>query len=102
MKLHVAITAIGAVAAIAVMLFGLAELTSVFNPNRSVGLGLLFTGLTCLVFILWPTFSPSKKKPRSSGDQFSRPECGYNMRGLTEAKCPECGSKFTLDQLKLK
>ena len=25
--------------------------------------------------------------------------CGYNMTGLSEARCPECGARFTLDQL---
>jgi DNA-directed RNA polymerase subunit RPC12/RpoP len=29
------------------------------------------------------------------------PTCGYDMTGLREAKCPECGSAFTLDQLYL-
>ena len=27
------------------------------------------------------------------------PTCGYNLTGLKEARCPECGSQFTLDQL---
>jgi hypothetical protein len=27
------------------------------------------------------------------------PKCGYNMTGLTESRCPECGTKFTLDEL---
>ncbi|MEM9418573.1 MAG: hypothetical protein AAGA25_05880 [Planctomycetota bacterium] len=27
------------------------------------------------------------------------PSCGYNLSGLRESKCPECGSAFTLDQL---
>ena len=27
------------------------------------------------------------------------PTCGYNLMGLREAHCPECGSRFTLDQL---
>ena len=27
------------------------------------------------------------------------PTCGYNLTGLTEARCPECGSKFTLNEL---
>lgn len=27
------------------------------------------------------------------------PDCGYNLRGLTEARCPECGGQFTLEQL---
>jgi hypothetical protein len=25
--------------------------------------------------------------------------CGYNLTGLNEARCPECGSKFTLNEL---
>jgi hypothetical protein len=27
------------------------------------------------------------------------PLCGYNLAGLREARCPECGSAFTLEQL---
>ncbi len=27
------------------------------------------------------------------------PQCGYNLTGLTQTQCPECGTKFTLDQL---
>jgi hypothetical protein len=27
------------------------------------------------------------------------PTCGYNLTGLKEARCPECGTQFTLDQL---
>ena len=27
------------------------------------------------------------------------PACGYNLTGLAEARCPECGSRFTLDEL---
>ena len=27
------------------------------------------------------------------------PSCGYNMTGLHEARCPECGTKYTLDEL---
>jgi len=25
--------------------------------------------------------------------------CGYAMKGLTEARCPECGARYTLDEL---
>lgn len=31
--------------------------------------------------------------------QISCPDCGYSMVGLREARCPECGSAFTLDEL---
>ncbi len=27
------------------------------------------------------------------------PLCGYDMRGLTSANCPECGGRFTLEQI---
>lgn len=27
------------------------------------------------------------------------PTCGYNLTGLTETRCPECGSRFTLNEL---
>ncbi len=27
------------------------------------------------------------------------PACEYNMTGLYEARCPECGKLYTLDQL---
>jgi hypothetical protein len=27
------------------------------------------------------------------------PICGYALTGLSEARCPECGARFTLDQL---
>jgi hypothetical protein len=27
------------------------------------------------------------------------PFCGYNLSGLREARCPECGARFTLDEL---
>jgi ssDNA-binding Zn-finger/Zn-ribbon topoisomerase 1 len=27
------------------------------------------------------------------------PECDYDLTGLREARCPECGTRYTLDQL---
>jgi hypothetical protein len=29
----------------------------------------------------------------------SCPTCGYNLTGLSESRCPECGTRFTLDEL---
>ena len=29
------------------------------------------------------------------------PLCGYDLAGLKEARCPECGSSFTLEQIVL-
>lgn len=27
------------------------------------------------------------------------PACGYDLIGLSEARCPECGRRFTLEEL---
>jgi hypothetical protein len=35
----------------------------------------------------------------SGRDAVVCPTCGYNLTGLKEPRCPECGSQFTLDQL---
>jgi hypothetical protein len=36
---------------------------------------------------------------RSGRDAIVCPTCGYNLTGLKESRCPECGTQFTLDQL---
>jgi hypothetical protein len=35
----------------------------------------------------------------AAGDVLYCPRCGYNMTGLHEARCPECGAQYTLNQL---
>jgi DNA-directed RNA polymerase subunit RPC12/RpoP len=35
----------------------------------------------------------------TSTDAVFCPICSYNMTGLREARCPECGSRFSLDEL---
>ncbi len=30
------------------------------------------------------------------------PGCGYSMVGLHQSRCPECGNRYTLDELLLK
>jgi hypothetical protein len=32
-------------------------------------------------------------------DTVACPICGYNLTGLREARCPECGGQFTLEEL---
>ena len=51
--------------------------------------------------ILWRD-TPEERSQRARASSRSTivcPTCGYNLTGLSESRCPECGSKFTLDEL---
>jgi hypothetical protein len=41
----------------------------------------------------------SERLSNTGRDAVVCPTCGYNLTGLKEPRCPECGSQFTLDQL---
>jgi hypothetical protein len=59
---------------------------------------LLWLVATCFI---WRE-SPLERAARLDGtgrDGVVCPTCGYNLTGLKEPRCPECGSQFTLDQL---
>ncbi|MCP4249805.1 MAG: hypothetical protein GY778_22410 [bacterium] len=34
-----------------------------------------------------------------TGGALPCPTCGYNLTGLQQARCPECGTQYTLDEL---
>ena len=36
---------------------------------------------------------------RAGADVLVCPSCGYNLTGLRESRCPECGASFTLNEL---
>jgi DNA-directed RNA polymerase subunit RPC12/RpoP len=64
------------------------------------------SGVTILVWIAATIFvwreTTAERKARmkaSSKSAITCPTCGYNLTGLSEARCPECGSRFTLDEL---
>jgi DNA-directed RNA polymerase subunit RPC12/RpoP len=41
----------------------------------------------------------ARRATASTKSAITCPTCGYNLTGLTESRCPECGSRFTLDEL---
>jgi hypothetical protein len=47
--------------------------------------------------------TPAERVERMGGligaDAIVCPMCGYNLSGLREARCPECGATYTLDRL---
>ena len=51
--------------------------------------------------VIWRE-SPAERAARAElpgGMRLNCPTCGYSMRGLHEARCPECGTQYTLDEL---
>ncbi len=91
-----------AVAAIpAALVYGACALLS--EPE----VGMLLAGLTWAAgwlgatTIIWRE-TPLERAQRSKGSgEFTVrcPSCEYEMTGLHEARCPECGTSYTLDQL---
>ena len=65
----------------------------------------VFTAVTILTWLPVTVFiwreTPAERAERTAGNEsaLSCPTCGYNLTGLTHARCPECGSTFTLDEL---
>ena len=52
------------------------------------------------IFIWRETAAERAARVDSSGrNSIVCPTCGYNLTGLKESRCPECGTQFTLDQL---
>jgi len=56
--------------------------------------------LVATVFI-WreTTVERADRVKGASKSAITCPTCGYNLTGLSESRCPECGSKFTLNEL---
>jgi hypothetical protein len=71
--------------------------------DRSVGtfVGSVLAPLLWLVGTVFVWRDDGKRSAVTAGDAASVvcPACSYSMTGLTEARCPECGSRFTLDEL---
>ncbi len=74
---------------------------------RDETFGVLFGGIFTIVVwlpvtvLLWKETAAERAERirRSAGDVVFCPRCGYNMTGLYEPRCPECGTRFTLNQL---
>jgi hypothetical protein len=70
------------------------------TPNESFLLACVWGCLSPL--FLGTAYCAGKWSRTQSGDRTRKPfcpRCDYNLRGLSEARCPECGERFTLEQL---
>lgn len=80
----------------AAMVWGIEEDVGAFVG--SVAAPVVWLGVT---IILWRE-TAGERAARISGYQhqpITCPYCGYNLTGLSEARCPECGTRYTLDEL---
>ncbi len=60
----------------------------------------IFLWVTATVFIWTETARERRERIGASRpDVISCPTCGYNLTGLHQPICPECGDTFTLDEL---
>jgi hypothetical protein len=56
--------------------------------------------LFCTVLIWQETRPERVARLRARGDQtVVCPSCGYNLTGLRQTACPECGASYTVDEL---
>ncbi len=77
---------------------------------EDVDLAIVFGGITLvaswliLVAFVWRESSGERERRISTTFVCGRvplacPRCDYDMRGLNQARCPECGTEYTLDGL---
>jgi hypothetical protein len=86
---------------------GLAHSAFVAQTSRLDNEGIIFGGLAWLAVVvggtglIWFTEPASARRFESADDSrpVTCPKCGYNMTGLKQARCPECGTQYTLDEL---
>jgi DNA-directed RNA polymerase subunit RPC12/RpoP len=80
---------------------------SIMSGGDGAGFGTFIAGVLAImlwliatVFIWRETAAERAQRiSASSTSAIACPTCGYNLTGLSESRCPECGSKFTLNEL---
>ena len=64
------------------------------------GVSAILLWLTATVFIWRETTDERAVRLRSAGTEaIVCPSCGYNLTGLRQTACPECGAIYTIDEL---
>lgn len=77
---------------------------SAFQRNEELLIaGCILCGVAATLLrmaVLWHRKSRGKALTDIEGRiNLNCPNCGYVMLGLSESRCPECGARFTLDEL---
>jgi hypothetical protein len=77
---------------------------------RDLGAGVSYFAGTSATMVVWliatvllwretPEERAARLQALGGGGGIVCPACGYNLTGLTEPRCPECGARYTLDEL---
>jgi len=94
-------TALGTVAAIIIGV-GAGQVCAPVDTSFGVFIGSISVPLLWLVgtiFAWGETAAERGARVTASTSAVVCPTCGYNLTGLRDLRCPECGTQFTLDQL---
>lgn len=76
---------------------------SIVDSGFGIFIGWIFANLAWLALTVFAWQETKTERAARIRTGTSRvvtcPRCGYNMTGLGQAACPECGASFTLDEL---
>jgi uncharacterized paraquat-inducible protein A len=100
-------TLVSAGGAIVAGVFAAALCASVLSVGDGWGFGAFIGSIVAIMLWLIATIflwretagERAQRVTASTKSAITCPTCGYNLTGLTESRCPECGSRFTLDEL---
>ncbi len=92
-----------AVLAAAVAGAAVGGLGSIADSDFGIFIGWTFANLAWLALTVFAWQETKTERAARIKTGTSRvvtcPRCGYNMTGLGQAACPECGASFTIDEL---
>ena len=82
-------------------------MTGLIASEMELGFGAFLGGIVAVVLWLTATVfiwreTPAERRQRlraRSPDVIVCPACGYNLTGLRQTTCPECGAGYTIDEL---
>ncbi len=99
--LHV-IATIGIAAAFLGLSFTFGAVLRVREPEYFIGAFLLLAIGGVILVWLPLAMGYMRRRPVTDADDIVRvncPQCGYSLVGLRDLRCPECGARFTVDEL---
>ncbi|HOW70397.1 MAG TPA: hypothetical protein PKY77_07330 [Phycisphaerae bacterium] len=94
---------LGCVSAGVVLGATMSALSRINDPSFGIFIGGLVAIVSWLplTVVVWKETAQERtdRLRQAATDVLFCPRCGYNMTGLYEARCPECGARFTINQL---